>query len=118
MDSKTPKKWEMLPIRMITGWEAKWCALFAVLDEQRKIVEFNDSEDIVWFKHNRMPWHIDAGCYGNNDPVYRVVFLIGDLESEEVDWKEHIVASRIMKDPEEMIRCIEEWMSIPPIPLD
>lgn len=105
------KKWVNYPIRMITGWSAEWCVLCAVLDNKGNIVEFNDSEDILWFRHNRMPWSIDAGWYRDRFVVY---FLVGE-PSDTVSWDSCIVARKETQTPLEMIQCVEQWMSIPPI---
>lgn len=111
MTEEKQKNWENYPIRMITGWSAEWCELSAVLNDDGNIVEFNNSEDIVWFKHNRCDWHIDGGFYRD---TYVVYFLVGLDTEKEKDWDDCIVAKETIKTPLEMIQCVERWMVSPP----
>lgn len=111
----------IMPIRMITGWAAEWCCLEASVDSSGRIVEFNDSEDIVWFRHLHQHWHIDAGFYhgaNNGKGMFIVHFLVGDLEKLHkvgISWDKAIVTSFQTEDPLCMIECIENWMMHPPV---
>lgn len=104
------KKWVNIPIRMITGWAANWCVLCAVLDDDGNIVEFNDSEDIIWFTHLREPFTIDAGWFQDR---FIIVFL-NEIPNDMSPWDQCICARKEVKTAEEMIAAVEEWMVNPP----
>lgn len=127
--------WEVVPIKMFTGWSANWCNLFAVFDENRNIVQFNDSEDIVWFTHLREPWTIDAGFY-QGDKLYStstydgsnrfggdfvIRFLVITEKDKELmdagakDWCDCIVKEEWFREPMAMVQQLEKWMETPPI---
>lgn len=112
----TAKNWQRCPIKMVTGWAAEWCNLYAAFDDNGIVTDFNDSEDILLFGHLRHQWHIDAGFYSNYGPngTYVVKFLVGELSSGDA-WNNGAVANFETEDPILMISCVENWMENPPV---
>ena len=104
------KQWINMPIRMVSGWASEWCVLCAVLDDDGNIVEFNDSEDILWFRHLREPFSIDAGWYRDRF----VVHFLDEKPSDMITWDQAVCATREVQTAEEMIALVEQWMVKPP----
>ncbi len=108
--------WELLPLRIPTGWGVRWNGLMARRLADGRL-EVSDSEDLLWLVtlppsrgvYESGPggaWRelsLDAGWYRN---TFRVVLL-------DPDW-DHVLASFSTPRISELLVCIEKWVITAP----
>jgi hypothetical protein len=109
----------LLPLRIPTGWSVGWNGLFVTYDEDGKIVDHNDSEDILWLRNERFKWDIDVGWY-HYSKKFRVVFLTDehgwDSPRKNSDGTTYFGQAMFdTADINEVVQKVEEWLMSPPV---
>jgi catechol 2,3-dioxygenase-like lactoylglutathione lyase family enzyme len=113
--SRETASWELVPLRVPTGWAVRWNGLEARFGPGGEVLEVSDSEDLLWITKlpppetgtfetdPGSPWRelgIDVGWYRDH---FRTVVL-------DPDW-DHVAESHETSDLDEVRRRVEELMA-------